>query len=95
MVYTCYNNLNKTGVLWKTNALVATKYKIDYFQYKGHSQGYKVFDLGVILKGFISWVYMPNMKPLSLKASVTKRRGIGPIRAENSPYKIRKKVFIF
>ena len=29
------------------------------------------------------------------KASVTKRRGIGPIRAEISPYKIRKKLFIF
>ena len=29
------------------------------------------------------------------KASVTKRRGIGPIRTEISPYKIRKKLFIF
>ena len=29
------------------------------------------------------------------KASVTKRRGIGPIRTEISPYKIRKKMFIF
>ena len=30
-----------------------------------------------------------------MKASVTKRRGIGPIRTEISPYKIRKKLFIF
>ena len=29
------------------------------------------------------------------KASVTKRRGIGPIRTEILPYKIRKKLFIF
>ena len=32
---------------------------------------------------------------LTIKASVTKRRGIGPIRTEISPYKIRKKLFIF
>ena len=32
---------------------------------------------------------------LCKKASVTKRRGIGPIRTENSLYKIRKKLFIF
>ena len=30
-----------------------------------------------------------------VKASVTKRRGIGPIRTEISPHKIRKKLFIF
>ena len=29
------------------------------------------------------------------KASVTKRRGIGPIRTEISPFKIRKRLFIF
>ena len=29
------------------------------------------------------------------KASVTKRRGIGPIRTEISPYKIRKKKCLF
>ena len=29
------------------------------------------------------------------KAPVTKRRGIGPIRTEISPYKIRQKLFIF
>ena len=29
------------------------------------------------------------------EAPVTKRRGIGPIRTEISPYKIRKKLFIF
>ena len=33
---------------------------------KSHSQGHKVIDLGVILKGFISWVCMPYMKSLSL-----------------------------
>ena len=32
---------------------------------------------------------------LKEKASVTKRRGIGPIRTEISQYKIRKKLFIF
>ena len=32
---------------------------------------------------------------LEVKAPVTKRRGIGPIRTEISPYKIRKKLFIF
>ena len=38
------------------------KYQIGYFQYKGR----KVIDLGVIWKGFISGVCMPNMKCMSL-----------------------------
>ena len=33
----------------------------------GQSQGHKIIDLGVILKGLISWVCMPNMMSLSLK----------------------------
>ena len=37
------------------------------------------------------WTNLHNI----IKASVTKRRGIGPIRTEISPYKIRKKLFIF
>ena len=36
-----------------------------------------------------------NFRHCMAKASVTKRRGIGPIRTEISPYKIRKKLFIF
>ena len=44
--------------------------KIDYFYGKGHSQGHKVIDLGVIWKGFISWVYMPTMKSYGLKVMV-------------------------
>ena len=36
----------------------------------------------------VSWKFMYK----TLKASVTKRRGIGPIRTEILPYKIRKKV---
>ena len=32
----------------------ATKSKIGYFKHKGHGQGHKVIDLGVIWKGFIS-----------------------------------------
>ena len=35
------------------------------FLYKGHGQGHKVVDLGVIWKGFISWVCMQIMKSLS------------------------------
>ena len=31
----------------------------------------------------------------AIKAPVTKRRGIGPIRTKISSYKIRKKLFIF
>ena len=30
-------------------------------------QSHKGIGFGVILKGFISWVYMPNMTSLSLK----------------------------
>ena len=36
-----------------------------------------------------------RMRQFNSKASVTKRRGIGPIRTEISPYKIRKELFIF
>ena len=37
-----------------------------YFLIQGQSQGHKVIDLGVNLKGFISGAFMPNMKYLSL-----------------------------
>ena len=36
-----------------------------YF-FLGQSEGHKVIDLAVIWKGIIIWVFMPNMKPLSL-----------------------------
>ena len=35
-------------------------------QVKSHGQGHKVIDLSVIWKGYISWVYMPSLKSLSL-----------------------------
>ena len=38
--------------------------QIGYFKFKGHGQGHKVIGLGDIWKGFISWVWMPNMKSL-------------------------------
>ena len=37
-----------------------------YFTHEVQSQDHKVIDLGAIWKGIISWVCMPNMKPLSL-----------------------------
>ena len=43
----------------------ATKSK-KLFLASSQSQGYKVIDLGVISKGVISGVCMPNMKSLSL-----------------------------
>ena len=48
--------------LWKHYAPAATKSK------KGRrsSEGHKVIDLGVIWNSIISWVYMPNMKLLTL-----------------------------
>ena len=42
------------------------KVNICYFKYKGHSQRHKVMDFPGILKGFISWVRMPNIKSVSL-----------------------------
>ena len=36
------------------------------YKYKGQSEGHKVIDLGVIWKGILSGVCMPNMKSLSL-----------------------------
>ena len=50
--------------LWNTNAPSGNIVQIGYFKFKGHGQGHKVIDLGDILKGFISWVWMPNMKSL-------------------------------
>ena len=45
-----------------------------YFKPQGQSQGHKVIDLGVIWKGVISRVCMPNMKSLSLMVQKLKRR---------------------
>ena len=42
------------------------KVQKSYFKSKGQSQGHKVIDLGVIQKGIISGVCMPNMKSLTL-----------------------------
>ena len=50
--------------LWNTNAPSGNIVQIGYFKFKGHGQGHKVIDLGDIWKGFISWVWMPNMKYL-------------------------------
>ena len=50
--------------LWDTNAPGHKKVQIDYFWYQGH--GHKAIDPDVIWKCFISLVYMPNMKSLSL-----------------------------
>ena len=47
----------------------ATKSK-KLVQLQGQSQGHKVIDLGVIWKGVISGVCMPNMKSLSVIAKV-------------------------
>ena len=44
----------------------ATKSKKSYFNSKGQSQGHKVIDVGVIWKGIIIGVCMPNMKSLPL-----------------------------
>ena len=44
----------------------ATKSKKAIFSNKGQSQGHKVINLGVIWKGIISGVYMPNIKFLPL-----------------------------
>ena len=46
----------------------ARKSKLAIFLYKGHSQGHKVIDLGVIWKGIISGLCMPNMKSRYLTA---------------------------
>ena len=52
--------------LWNTDAPSGNKVQNGYFKNKGHGQGHKVIDLGVIWKGFISRVCMQNMKSLSL-----------------------------
>ena len=53
--------------LWNTMPPAATESEKSYFYHEGQSQGHRVIDLGVIWKGIISWVSMPNMKPLSLR----------------------------
>ena len=53
--------------LWNTDyAPGGNKVQKSYFERKGQSQGHKVIDPGVIWKGIISRVYMPNMKSLPL-----------------------------
>ena len=53
--------------LWNTEyAPGGNKVQKSYFKSKGQSQGHKVIDLGVIWKGIISGVCMPNMKFLPL-----------------------------
>ena len=68
--YTYHSELMKyIGCVCDTWMLpAATKSKICYFKYKGLCQGHTVIDLGVIWKGFIRWVCIPNMKSLYLKA---------------------------
>ena len=53
--------------MWNTDyAPGSNKVQKSFFERKGQSQGHKVIDLGVIWKGIISWVCMPNMKSLPL-----------------------------
>ena len=40
--------------------------KLKFLEMQVKGQGHKVIDLGVNWKGLISWVYIPNMKSLSL-----------------------------
>ena len=50
------------------------KVKVVIVLVKGHGQGHKVIELDVIWKGFISWVYMPNMKSLSFQVQKLRPR---------------------
>ena len=50
----------------RTMPPVATKSKKAIFKAKGQNQGHMVIDLGVMQKGIISGVCMPNMKSLTL-----------------------------
>ena len=54
------------GVFVKHYAPGGNKVQKSYFQFQGQSQGYKDIDLGVIWKGIISGVCMPNMKSIPL-----------------------------
>ena len=56
-----YNN-GKYISLWNTMPSVTSKSKTHIFWNKGQSQNQKVIDFGVIWKGIISWICMPNMK---------------------------------
>ena len=47
---------------------------------KDDGKDLKVIDLGILLKGFISWVSMPKMKTLSL---TVKKYGHGIMKAEH------------
>ena len=63
----CCEGIIKRVCWWNTNALGGDKVQNWIYQYKGHDQGNKVINLGVIWKGFISWVCIPNMKSVSLR----------------------------
>ena len=50
------------------------KVQKSYFKHIAQSQGHKAINLGVIWKGIISRVCIPNMKSLSLTVKQLKRR---------------------
>ena len=54
----------------KHYAHAGNKVQKNYFQCKGQSQGHKVINLGVIWKGIINRVCMPNMKSLTLQFKI-------------------------
>ena len=60
----CMASWDRTRCVCETRMTQRQQSKLTFFQYKGHSQGHKVVDLGVIWKAFISWACMPNMKAL-------------------------------
>ena len=59
--------------LWNTMPPAATKSK-KLFLASSQNQGHKVIDLGVIWKGVISGVCMPNIKSLSLTVQMLEPR---------------------
>ena len=56
----------KQAVFVKHYAPGCNKVWKSFYKCNGHSQGHKVINLGVIRKGIISVVSMPNIKSLSL-----------------------------
>ena len=76
---TSYYKAKNTCVLRNSYVPCGNTVWKSYFREKGQSQGHKFIDFGIIWKGILSWVCMPNMKSLSptlqqmLKLTIDKR----------------------
>ena len=80
----CLNSEGISSLLTHSSTFLLNPPMLTFSEFLNSAGGYF---LKCKWPGVFSW--------LVLEASVTKRRGIGPIRTEISPYKIRKKLFIF